>query len=484
MNLKTLLFIIIFIEGYAVLASELLAMRLVVPWVGSGTEIIAIIIAAVLMPLAFGYYFGGQYMGICKKNSKYCSVRKKLLSNLKISVVILTIGLSYIMIEMFFAILSKIGVGNRLIQTSIYASIFLIYPVFLLGQTIPLISNYFSKASLSEMTGKMLMISTLGSFGGSVISTVVFMSIFGVHNTAIFVILLLCILVFIINKKTWKENYLFAIAILALAIYLNSPQQMKISNIVANNSYNTVQVIDIKDSTKIMSLNGNFSSSFKKGEGGIYNYVKYIEGNFIKPIMDKKQKPKDILVIGAAGFTVGWKDKHNNYTFIDIDPDLKEVAEKNFLEEKISQNKKFVPIAARGFLRQAINNNKKFDLIIMDVMAGGLNIPEHLLTYEYFQQVKKVSKEGGFIVMNIVTAGNFDNEFAIRLDNTLRLVYPHMNRVPLHGIKDNFNFWASAKNKEGLFTANVIYSYHNNPKADKDKKIYTDNKNTYFIDKY
>ena len=57
------LFFVIFLEGFVVLSLELLAIRLTIPFVGSGTDTISIIIAAVLLPLAFGYYRGGQFKG-------------------------------------------------------------------------------------------------------------------------------------------------------------------------------------------------------------------------------------------------------------------------------------------------------------------------------------------------------------------------------------------------------------------------------------
>ncbi len=53
------LFLIIFLEGYVVLSTELLAIRLLLPFTGSGTDTVSIIIAAILMPLAFGYFAGG-----------------------------------------------------------------------------------------------------------------------------------------------------------------------------------------------------------------------------------------------------------------------------------------------------------------------------------------------------------------------------------------------------------------------------------------
>ena len=60
MNKTLLLFLIILVEGYVVLACELLTIRQLIPFVGSGPEMISIVISAVLLPLAVGYYRGGQ----------------------------------------------------------------------------------------------------------------------------------------------------------------------------------------------------------------------------------------------------------------------------------------------------------------------------------------------------------------------------------------------------------------------------------------
>ncbi|MGB0719517.1 MAG: hypothetical protein ACPGRX_03535, partial [Bdellovibrionales bacterium] len=89
------LFVIIVLEGYVVLSSELLAIRQSIPFVGSGTDTVSIIIAAVLMPLAFGYQAGGRFKPGFNENGKYHSIRRKLITNILISMVILLGGLSY-----------------------------------------------------------------------------------------------------------------------------------------------------------------------------------------------------------------------------------------------------------------------------------------------------------------------------------------------------------------------------------------------------
>ena len=120
-----LLFFIIFLEGYVVLSAELLAIRQTLPFVGSGTDTVSIIIAAILMPLAFGYYAGGQYRG---------RIRNKLVRNLLIAGAFLTIGLSYLVLTSFFGALTEgLGWRNRLVLTTFYGLLFIITPVYLLS---------------------------------------------------------------------------------------------------------------------------------------------------------------------------------------------------------------------------------------------------------------------------------------------------------------------------------------------------------------
>lgn len=169
LNKTSFLFLVIFIEGYVVLASELLAIRLLVPFVGSGTEIVSIIVSAVLLPLAIGYHMGGKafkkhYHKRAQAGKASRSVRRILGRNILIALTILSLGLSYLFLELFFLKMAVWGIHNRLLQTAIYCLLFLVVPVYILGQTVPLVSNYFSRRKLSEITGVMLFFSTTGSF--------------------------------------------------------------------------------------------------------------------------------------------------------------------------------------------------------------------------------------------------------------------------------------------------------------------------------
>lgn len=465
-----LFFTIIIIEGYIVLSTELLAIRQTIPFIGSGTDTISIIIAAILMPLAFGYHAGGEFQPK-KKNGKILTVRDKLLRNIIMAALILLPGLSIQFLIWFFSEISDLGIKNRLLQTAIYSGLFLVVPVYLLGQTVPLITNYFSKERLAHITGKIMFFSTLGSFLGATVSTLVLMALFGVHHTVTLNFLLMSVLVILMSKRLTDKKVLMMMGIFACALLINANYAMQKSGIVLNNQYNTVITRQSINGDNYLFLNGNYSSMYNPRTHRKYNCIEFVEKIALAPIA-KAEPRKDVLVIGAGGFTFGHNDNHNNFTYVDIDKDLKKVAEAKILEEPIGKNKTFIAQPARAFLR---STDKKYDLIYLDTHLGGLSIPEQLITREFFMQIKNVMKDKGILVTNFIASPNFNNTFSRSIDNTFRSVFPHVSRVV---IGDEYAVWNDSKK----LLANTTYIYRHEDDYDMGS-IYTDDKNTLFLEK-
>lgn len=469
------LYLIIFLEGYVVLATELLAIRQLTPFVGSGTETVAIVIAAVLMPLAFGYYLGGRYRAK-KGRGGIITIREKLIRNIINSSVFLVIGLSYVFLELFFVGLHGIGINHRVSQTFIYSLLFLAAPIFMLGQTVPLISNFFMRENLSKLTGKILFFSTVGSFMGAILSTMVLMSFIGVNNTVIVNILILFILVVVLSKKIVGVNNVIMLALVGFATVLNSNSMMAKLNIVENNRYSTIVVSpskniiknDFDPDDKIININRSNSGKYSPDPERRFQYIQFIEKNFINTLPKTGEKKK-ILVVGAGGFTVGIDDTFHDYVFVDIDSSLKEVSEKYLLPPgKLGANKKFDPQDARAFLN---STREKYDLIILDAYSNNYDVPSYLLTAEFFRQVNSSLADGGVMLFNCATSPLFANRYSVKIDNTLKTVFPNISRQ----IIGPFNGWHVGDGQG----RNIIYMYF---KKDYFSGVYTDDKNTYFMD--
>ncbi|MDX1974117.1 MAG: fused MFS/spermidine synthase [Rickettsiales bacterium] len=479
-NKNNLLLLVIFLEGYIVLACELLAIRQLIPFAGSGTEVISIIISAVLLPLALGYHVGGaKFRKVAAKRKASglppLSIRRILLRNALLSMAFLTMALSYPFLELLFGVLSALDITHRIAQVSLYCALFLVGPVYVLGQTVPLISNYFSKRDLSSITGTMLFCSTTGSFLGSVFSTIILMSFIGVHNTVIVTMGLLGVLALLLTRRNMRYEPLLIALLFVVTLAANNNFTMRELNIVSNNNYNMVMVTHAPNSDDLyMFVNRSGSSKLAKNNANRFPYVNYIETNFIDTI-PLAAEPKNILVLGAGGFTIGLNDKKNHYLFVDIDKDLKPVSEHYFLKQKLSANKRFEALSARAFLR---NNQEKFDLVIIDVFTNMHSVPMECTTREFLDAIKTSLKPDGMVIANMIASPTFNDYFSVRYDNSFASVFPNFSRQ----VVTPFDPWLEKNHKEKHPTANILYIYYNRLTMG-DTAVYTDNQNTYSLDR-
>ncbi len=475
MQKRLFLFLIILFEGYVVLATELLAIRQLIPFVGSGTEMVAVVISAILMPLAAGYHTGGKrYKETFKRYKKSAarmpSLRRMLIRNLLTALCILTVGLSYVVMMFFFGMLVFFNIMNPIIQASVYSLLFLVVPTFLLAQTVPLISNYFSRDTLSEITGKMLFFSTIGSFLGAILSTIALMTTIGVHHTVILTLGILVILVLLLTRRWHAFDNVIAVFIFCIAIALNGHSMIYgILGIVSNNQYSTISVKPLAENKgKLLMVNNSLSSLYAPNEKDRFKYIQFLEKYFIESI-SAAWNPKDILVIGGGGFTLGLDDRRNHYTFVDIDAALQDVSEKYFLPEALPANKKFIATSARAFVKR---ETSAYDLIVIDVYTNIISIPMETTTREFLMETKRLLKPEGILIANIISKPDFSDAFTVRYYNTFASVFRVFDRHVL----DEFNPWEKTQER------NTMYIFYNR-KSMEDTTVYTDDKNTYSLDR-
>ena len=444
------LWLIVIAEGFAVLSVEVSVIRLLMPYVGSGVEVTSILITAVLLPLAYGYAHGGRFKGDEE------AVRLKLKSNFFNALLILAFGLSFWIIEVFYAQLMALGITNHLWVTTLYAGLFLIYPVFLLAQTLPLMGHYCKDMAVNEATGRLLFVSTLGSFLGAILTTLVLMNWIGVSYTCLFILLVLtgmCVGVSRLHELEWY----IAVGICTIFGLLSATPLMEAVGVVAQTPYSHIEVLTSKDgSDRVLRINHSLSSMDSDTER--FEYIAYIEERFLKPI----EKPMDVLVLGAGGFTLGSKDTQHQYDFVDIEPKLQEIAEEYILKRPLGDNVAFYPDPAVVFLR---GGDKLYDLVVVDVYSNQHVIPPHLATYGFYDLVKTRVKMGGKVVLNVIGSPVLADTFSRRLDNTIHAAFPGVVRLPLKPYGD---------------LSNMLYIYQH---SELDQGIYTDNKTTASIDR-
>lgn len=134
---------------------------------------------------------------------------------------------------------------------------------------------------------------------------------------------------------------------------------------------------------RIFQMNGAFSSGINpETMKSPFPYIR----KFVS--ITEKEQPKHILVIGAAGFVypleVSWLQSVERIDTVDIDPQVKNIAENNFLFQDLPKKVVFYPHSARWFVNQALKNNTTYDLIVLDAY-NGRSIPDELTTVEFFK---------------------------------------------------------------------------------------------------
>lgn len=463
-KLSSILFLIILIEGFFTLSLELLVIRQAIPFVGNGTEMVSIIISSVLLPLATGYYIGGiRYKTLFNKKNK-TKIRYIIINNIYIISLLTGIGFSYIIMDIYF---KTIPISSLMISLAFYLTLFLVIPTFLLGQTVPLISNYFSSQQISKITGKILFISTTGSFVGSIATVLILMKYLGVSNTLILLEALLLLLVLLISKH--KIHAILNIAIILGIVYgLGSFSKMAYK-IEYENTYSTLSVLEENNQTSLR-INNQFASMTENNNTSFYHYVNVINNM----IGENSDKVKEILIVGSGGFTVGFNDDKNHYTYVDIDSDLKELVEKKFLKTPLKPNKTFYAGEIRKFLKET---DKKFDIIVVDAYTNQISIPISLLSVDFYRELRESLVDNGFVVSNMVIDIYLRDKFSKNVDYTLRNAFELVSTVPLIHI-DRMKYELSDNKKKEV---NYLYIMR---KDNNKRTIYTDDKNNANFDKF
>jgi spermidine synthase len=396
-----IIFAIILLEGLVSISVEILAIRQITPFVGSNIINTSCVIGSFLLFLALGYRKGGQI---------YKNHFDILNKNLLISQFFITAGLSYMFLSNLYKVTTNPYLFIMIFSVFVVGSI-----VYLLGQTIPILSNFFKDKSIGEISGIVLFLSTFGSFLGSIGTATIAINFIGVNNTIILVTSIVFIVNFLIFFYTKKRIYLMlSLTLVGLSLIMNP----KI--FIVSNNYSDISIEEIKSINEIRFVVNRSSSSslaMDTKEHSTFWYIKQLEA-YIKIGTKNIDEGVDILVAGAGGFTLGLNDKKNRYTFVDIDKDLKEVAEKHFLKREI--NGEFVVSSIRNYLK---TSKKKFKYIILDTYSNRITIPPFHTTQEYMLEIKELLTKDGEALFNIICNSDFSSAYGRNINNTITSVY-------------------------------------------------------------
>jgi predicted membrane-bound spermidine synthase len=285
---------------------------------------------------------------------------------------------------------------------------------WLLGQTVPILTNLMRAQRSGEAAGRALYWSTLGSFLGSVTLSLIVMQLFGVWAAVLLGALMLVVGAALVQRpQPLTAALLVVVAALSLAANLADRQR-------ADTAYADYAVESVLRegmlSPRAFVVNNQNASVIDGSEPPLYaRYVQHLRRILLD---DLRFSERDILVLGAGGFTLSHREPLNRYTYVDIDPAIRAIAERDFLREAIRGE--FVATDARRFV---IDTTRRFDAIVVDVYSSRTSIPGHLVTREFWSDTRRALKPDGVMLANLILDGRLASPYARNLLATIESAY-------------------------------------------------------------
>jgi spermidine synthase len=437
-----LLFTIVFIEGYCSLGAEIIALRRLIPHVGSSIMVTAPTIGLFLLALALGYHSGSRV------ETDYRAVVAR---NFLISGTLMGAGLAGGSVNAIFA-----GAPATMAYL-IFVGAILCPLAWLLGQTVPILTNLMRAQRSGEAAGRALYWSTLGSFLGSVTLSLGVMQLFGVWAAVLLGAVMLVGGAMLVQRPRPLAATLLA-GVTGISIAANLGDRQRADTAYADYEVETVTREGMQ-SPRVFRVNNQVASLIDNSEPPLYTrYVRHLRHVLLD---DLGFRDRDILVLGAGGFTLSNREPTNRYTYVDIDPAILGIAERDFLREPARGE--FVATDARRFVNKT---ERRFDAVVVDVYSARTSIPGHLVTREFWRDTKRALKPGGVMLANLILDGKLASPYARNLLATVESAYGRCGVEVL---------------TKGAERSNVIVTCFAGPDAEA-SRIYADERNLADLD--
>ncbi|QBM28374.1 fused MFS/spermidine synthase [Hydrogenophaga pseudoflava] len=451
MNIKSyisapaLIPLIIFIEGFCSLGAEIVALRRLVPHVGSAIVVTAPTIGFFLLALALGYAAGG------KVTQGHLA---RVTRNFLLSGVIVGVGLAGPVVNALFAQLQPVWLAYLVFIGGVLCPI-----AWLLGQTVPILSNLMKHDHVGQASGTALYWSTLGSFLGSVSLSVIVMQFFGVSTAVLTCTFGLLAGALLLQPRPLGRTMLpVAVGVGVIVVNLTPIA-------AADTAYADYQVMPLDSvghvrARMFMSNNSLSSQIDDSTPPKVHPYISHIRRTLLDDLGFRK---REVLVLGAGGFTLSQQEPLNRYTYVDIDPAIHRIAEDHFLRAPIQGE--FVAQDAR---RYVLETARRFDAVVVDVFSDRAAIPSHLVTREFWQATQKTLQPEGVLLANLILDSRLASPYARHVLDTMESVYGRCSTEVL---------------RKGQALSNVIAVCHAGGRPEP-RVIYSDERNKVDFEKY
>ena len=455
--MKNYLLFTVFISGMTTLAAELAAGRLIGNVFGTSNIVWASIIGLILIYLTLGYFLGGKW---ADANPTPAAMYRILAWGA------FTLGLvPYIASPVLRAAATAFDSLQVGILGASFVAVLILFilPITLLGTISPyairLTVDDTSRAG--QTSGQIYSISTLGSFIGTFLPTLVTIPAIGTKNTFLLfsMILLLVALVGLARfasqrellKHIWMPFVLIALALLTA----NQSMKTNAAQIYETESaYNYIEVLNQNGFT-ILRLNEG------QGVHSIYHpdtlqYNGPWDQFLVSPYFYANKKPSDIKRVAIVGLAAGTTARQMTAVYgnipidgYELDPKIVEVGQKYF--GMTMPNLNIIIGDGRLNLEQS---DQKYDIIAVDAYRPPY-IPPHMTTQEFFEICASHLTDDGVLTINSASVPG-DRRLINGLATTMATIFPSIYTVDIPGSLNTMIFATKQKTIPENFAMNLL----------------------------
>jgi len=456
--MKRYLLFTVFISGMTTLAAELAAGRLIGNVFGTSNLVWASIIGLILIYLTLGYFLGGRW---ADQNPTPLAMYRILAWGA------FTIGLvPYIAVPVLrfaadaFEVLS-VGI---MAGSFIVVLILFIVPITLLGTISPfairLSVEDASKAG--QISGQIYAVSTLGSFIGTFIPTLLTIPTIGTRLTffSFGMILLIVALTGLARFANRREmvKLLWMPILLALTAILFSQSALKNNSgqvYETESAYNYIQVQEVNGFTLLRLNDGQGIHSMYHPDSLYYNGP--WEQFSVGPYFYADRSPDQVGHMAIIGLAAGTAARQATEIYgedlaidgYELDDQIVEVGRKYFHMDMPNLN----VIIGDGRLNLD-RSPTRYDIIAIDAYRPPY-IPPHMTTLEFFQICASHLAENGVLTLNVGSVPG-DRRLIDGLATTMAQIFPSVHIMDIPGTLNSMIFATVQPTSVENFSANMI----------------------------
>jgi predicted membrane-bound spermidine synthase len=456
--MKRYLLLTVFISGMATLGAELTAGRLIGNVFGTSNLVWASIIGLILIYLALGYHLGG----------KWADANPTPLAMYRILAwAALTIGLvPYVAVPVLRSAAGAFEALSVGVMAGSFVAVLVLFivPITLLGTISPFAIRLSmdDTARSGQIAGQIYAISTLGSFIGTFLPTLVTIPTIGTRLTFVLfgMILLVVALVglarFASRREALKLVWMPVLLALIAVLFSSSALKQNTGQVYETESaYNYIQVQEVNGYTLLRLNDGQGVHSIYHPEVLFFNgpWEQFLVG----PYFYENRSPDDVKSMAIVGLAAGTAARQATAVYgediqidgFEIDGKIIEVGREYFDMNLPNLN------VVVGDGRLALDRSQvKYDIIAIDAYRPPY-IPAHMTTLEFFEICASHLSEDGVLTLNVGSVPG-DRRLIDGLATTMAQLFPSIHIMDIPGTLNTMIFATKQPTTREAFFDNML----------------------------